>query len=215
MKTARRLALAAACTPALFGLPAQAGRPMLVEDAGVEEPGAGHVEAWFERAPGQARNWTVAPAYAPVPGLELGAALARDTHGRQTVRQLQLKWQPGVSAEGRCQHALVAGFARPLRGGNAPWLNGAVSCRIGPGVLHLNLGAAKPAGGQPGATAGVAWEQDLGFATGHAEWLVARRARPVFNLGLRREIVRGLQIDGSLGRCEGRALFSAGLTLSF
>lgn len=55
------LVLSAAALP----LVAHAGRPMMVDDAGVNHAGAGHLETWFERGPGGHRAWTAAPAYAP------------------------------------------------------------------------------------------------------------------------------------------------------
>ena len=43
---------------------AQAGRPLTVDDANVNEVGEGQVEGWWTRSPNGARSWTVAPAYA-------------------------------------------------------------------------------------------------------------------------------------------------------
>lgn len=59
-------------------LNAQAGRPLTVDDASVNDVGEGHVEGWWTRAPGGSRSWTVAPAYAPIQNVELGAGLARE-----------------------------------------------------------------------------------------------------------------------------------------
>lgn len=56
------LVLSAAALP----LVARAGRPIMVDDAGVNDAGAGHLEIWFERGPGGHRAWTAAPAYAPM-----------------------------------------------------------------------------------------------------------------------------------------------------
>lgn len=205
-----------ACTMALAPLAAQAGRPLMVDDAGINEPGAGHLETWFERGPGGQRNWTAAPAYAPIDGLELGAALSRDTTERNTSARVQAKWQLTPPRDERCTHAAVLSLAHTWPGaGNTPGLNLVMSCPIAPGTLHLNLGAAKPPLQRTAAFVGAAWEQDLGWATGHVEWIATQHARPVVNLGLRREIAKGWLLDGSVGRSAGQVLFSVGLKQQF
>lgn len=55
----------------------------------------------------------------------------------------------------------------------------------------------------------------MGWASGHVEWIAAQSAQPIVNLGLRREIGKGLQLDGSVGRQAGRTLFSVGLKQQF
>ena len=90
-----------------------------------------------------------------------------------------------------------------------------MTCPWPAGNLHLNLGGVRPAHQRSAAWVGAAWEQALGWATGHVEWIATQRARPVFNLGLRREIAKGLQLDGSLGRSGGQTLFSVGLKQQF
>lgn len=196
---------------------AWAGRPQLVDDAGTNDAGHGHVESWFERAPDGGRVWTVAPAYAPIARLELTATLARDVHAHHNQSRWQAKWQFTAPVENRCHHAAVLGAAHEQhRAGWAPWLTGIMSCPLaGAGLLHLNLGAMRPPGGPGAPFAGVAWERQLGMVTGHLEWLVARGAKPVFNLGLRREIGAGLQLDGSIGRSGGQTLWSLGLKQQF
>lgn len=199
----------------LLSATALAGRPMLVDDAGVNDPGAAHVEAWWERAPGNARQWTVAPAWSPVAGLELGAALVRNPGQDQSLARLQLKWQIGAAQGAACQQALTLGTRRQRHlPGTTPWLTGILSCAAGPGTLHLNLGASRNLD-RWGGNLGVAWEQDLGWATGHAEWLAARGTRPIVNLGLRRDVEPQLQLDGSIGRSGRQTLLSLGLKRQF
>ncbi|QTD45459.1 hypothetical protein [Ottowia testudinis] len=210
----RARTLLAACSLAL-PLMAQAGRPLMVDDAGVNEAGAGHIESWFERGPGGQRAWTVAPVYAPVAGLELGAAFARDTTERRNSLRLQAKLQFTAPADDRCYHAAVLGLAHTQGRGNTPGINLVMSCPFAPGTVHFNLGAAKPAHQPSAVFVGAAWEQELGWATGHVEWIATQRDKPIFNLGLRREIAKGLQLDGSLGRQAGRTLFSVGLKQQF
>ena len=201
---------------AALSLVAQAGRPMMVDDAGVNDAGAGHLETWFERGPGGHRAWTAAPAYAPIEGLEVGAAVSRDTTERSTALRLQGKLQFTRPTEDACGHAAVLGIAheRP-KAVNARWFNLVMSCPVAPGNVHLNLGATQTARKSAKAFIGAAWEQDLGWASGHVEWIAAQSAQPIVNLGLRREIGKGLQLDGSVGRQAGRTLFSVGLKQQF
>ena len=135
---------------------------------------------------------------------------------QQTLARLQAKWSLRPPSEQRCGQAALLGLDQPRpEGGTTPWLNGVVSCPFGAGTLHLNLGASRPRGERVAPAVGAAWERELGFATGHVEWLAARGSRPIVNLGLRRAVTPGLQLDGSVGRSGGRTLFSAGLKQQF
>ena len=64
------LLLLGTCSSAVWS-----GRPLTVDDANVNEPGHAQLEAWVARA-GGSTVYNVAPAYAPVDGLEIGALLA-------------------------------------------------------------------------------------------------------------------------------------------
>jgi hypothetical protein len=46
-----------------FVFSVQAGRPLTVDDASVNDVGRGHVEGWWTRAPNGPRSWSVAAAY--------------------------------------------------------------------------------------------------------------------------------------------------------
>lgn len=209
-------ALALACGPA-----AVAGRPMLLDDAGVEPPGAAHVESWFAHGPGAARLWTIAPAYGLRPGLELSAALARDPQAHQRALHLAAKWQPvppAADAPAHCYAAVSLALDQPAHGARlAPGLNGILSCPAAVGTLHLNAGLARaPRGGGAWPAGGIAWEQPLGAATAHVEWVLARGARALLNLGLRLDLTPALQLDGSVGRDgDGPARWSLGLKLQY
>jgi hypothetical protein len=209
--------LAGLALVSLLALPlAHAGRPMLVEDAGVDDTGTGHVEAWYERTPDLGRTWTVSPAYGVIEGMEVSAALARDVHNHQTLTRAQLKWQLNRAPEGECQWTTALGLGHAQHeSGASTWLNGVGSCPIGPGTLHMNLGVAKSPHESGAPFTGAAWEQDLGWVTGHVEWVAARRTKPIFNLGLKREVIKNLQIDGSIGRTGGHTIFSVGTRWQF
>lgn len=196
--------------------PGQAGRPLTVDEAHVNEVGAGHLEAWYSRQPGDARLWTVAPAYAPWQGIELGAAWARERGSALSSTSLQSKIQLGTPQEGRWHHAAVLGLAQArFQNGATRYATLIASREFAAGALHINLGASRTPGGPTLPALGLAWEQALGAATGHLEWLGQRRSKPQFGLGLRREVFKGLQFDGSLGRSDGSTLYSLGLKLQF
>ena len=123
---------------------AEAGRPMVVDDADVDDAGTGHVEAWYARQPGRAHTWTVAPAYAPIEGLEIGAGFTRDRTAASTSQSLQAKWRISPSREAGCNPAAVFGVLQ-VRGqpGTTPYVNGLLSCNSNWGATHFNLGGAK------------------------------------------------------------------------
>lgn len=196
---------------------AQAGRPLTVDDANVNDTGKGHVEAWYARQAGKAKTWTVSPAYAPVDGLEIGAALSRDTTARETSTALQLKWRITPSQDNGCNFGAVGGVAHTRGSGNAPYVNALATCNGAFGAVHLNLGAVRPSGGPSTGTWGVAYERALGAVTAHAEWFGQRHGRPTFQVGLRTEIAPDWQLDGTVGRDRGarETVFSLGLKRSF
>ena len=196
--------------------PAQAGRPLTVDDASVNEAGAGHVEAWYARQPGRAPIWTVAPAYAPIDGLELGAAFSRDRAADATTGAVQAKWRITPSLESGCNAGAVLGVAHTRgAGGNTPYLNGLATCNSAWGASHFNLGAVRSPGGPTLGTWGIAHEREFGQVTAHVEAFGQRLAKPTFQVGARMEVAKGLQIDGTVGRSNHETLVSLGLKQSF
>lgn len=216
MRKPDRSLLLVACAALSFSLPALAGRPLTVDDADVNDPGSGHVEAWYARQPGHAPTWTLAPAYAPVEGLELGAAVARDTSAPATTYSLQAKWRITPVRESGCNVGAVLGLSR-TRGlsGDTPYANGLLTCRSAFGATHLNLGALRGPGGPTLGAWGVAHEWALGRFGVHVEAFGQRHANPTFQAGLRTQLTPALQIDGSLGRSQRETLFSVGLKTDF
>jgi len=195
---------------------AHAGRPLNVDDANVNDPGAGHVEIWYARQPGGANVWNTAPAYAPVQGLELSATVSRDRTDGLTTTSLQGKFQLTPPKPGGCHQAVVLGMGHPTgQRGVTPYATGINSCELGPGAVHMNLGVNRAPGGPTSPTAGIAWEQALGLVTGNVEWLVQRNAKPTVALGLRTELMKDVQIDASIGRSGGDKLFSVGMKFQF
>lgn len=209
--------LAAALLAAAAALPAWAGRPLAVEDAGVNDTGHGHLETWFERSNGGARSFSLAPAYAPIDGLEFGAVLTREWRAGETAAAIQAKWQLSPSRDEGCNAAVVLGAAR-TRGvsGSGHFLTGVLSCNaFGPGSAHLNLGSAKDAGAASGSTWGLAYELPVGGVTPHLEWFGRRGEQPTLQVGARRDVADGVQLDGSLGHGNGETVFTLGFKLQF
>lgn len=194
---------------------AHAGRPLTVDDASVNEAGAGHVEAWYARQPGRAHTWTIAPAYAPIDGLELGAAISRDRTADTTTGAVQAKWRITPSQESGCNVGAVLGVAHTRgAGGNTPYLNGLATCNSSWGASHFNLGAVRAPGESTLGTWGMAHEREFGRVTAHVEALGQRHSKPTFQVGARMEVAKGLQIDGTVGRSDRENLVSLGLKQS-
>lgn len=210
MRTLLALSLAVlAATPAL------AGRPLTVDDASVNDAGAGHVEAWYARQPGRLHTWTVAPAYAPVNGLELGAAFTRDRTTPQSSAAVQAKWRITPVQDDGCNAGAVLGVAQARGAGRTPYINGLFTCNSAWGATHFNLGANRASGGPTLGTWGVAHEREFGAITAHVEAFGQRLAKPTFQIGARKEIAKGLQLDGTLGRSNRETLVSVGLKVGF
>ncbi|NPC55226.1 hypothetical protein [Caenimonas soli] len=200
----------------MLAAPAHAGRPLTVDDASVNEAGAGHVEAWYARLPGRAHTWTVAPAYAPIDGLELGAAISRDRTANATSGAVQAKWRITPSQESGCNVGAVLGVAHTRgAGGNTPYVNGLATCNSGWGASHFNLGAVHAPGESTLGTWGIAHEREFGRVTAHVEAFGQRHSKPTFQVGARMEVAKGLQIDGTVGRSDRENLVSVGLKQSF
>lgn len=194
---------------------AQAGRPLVVDDANVNEPGSGQFETWLAWG-SDSRLFHVAPAYAPAAGLELGALLARDGMASQTLVALQAKWRITPSQADGCNLGLVAGAARASADGGAVSLNGLATCNAGRlGSFHVNMGANQPRHAPAVPTWGLAYEREIGRVTPHIEWFGARHARPTLQAGLRGQVAPQVQLDGSIGRSGDQTTFTAGLKYTF
>ncbi|WP_372827790.1 hypothetical protein [Polaromonas sp.] len=195
---------------------ANAGRPLTVDDANTDDAGSGHVEGWYARQPGRANTWTVAPAYAPIDGLELGALATRDRTAASTSQSLQAKWRITPSRENGCNSAAVLGVSQTRgQSGTTPFLNGLLTCSSTWGATHMNLGAQRAPGGPGVGSWGLAHEREWGQVTMHAEAFGQRLAKPTFQMGVRTNLARQLQVDATLGRINRETLFSVGLKQSF
>ena len=190
---------------------AQAGRPLTVDDANVNDVGEGQVEGWWTRSPDGARSWTVAPAYAPIKNVELGAGLSREQKtGIQSVN-VQAKFRITESQEKGCNLGSVVGTARTDGESSKAYVNGLVTCNHPTlGSLHTNLGALDFSKSQRIGTWGLAWERAYGEVTAHVEVYGQRQEKPTMATGIRMNILPKLQIDTSVGRQSGQNLLTLG-----
>jgi hypothetical protein len=200
----------------LWAQPSLAGRPLSVDDANVNEVGAGHVEMWYARQPGTTNVWTVAPAYGIAKGIEIGVAVARDATNDSSTNTAQAKFRLTPSLEKGCNLGATVGASQANNGvENTPFFNGLLSCNSGFGSVHLNLGSNSPPTGPSLGTWGLALERELGSFTVHAETFGQENGSPTVQLGLRTELVKNVQIDGTAGRVNGESVLSVGLKFQF
>lgn len=194
---------------------ANAGRPLAVDDANTDAAGTGHVEAWLAQAPG-AQVYSIAPAYAPVDGLEIDALLSRDRRASVTLGALQAKWRITPSQEAGCNVGAVAGLGHATASPNSAYLNGLLTCNHPDlGSTHFNLGASRPRHAVTRLGWGMAYERPVGSVTPHIEWFGSEHAKPTIQVGLRGDIAKGVQLDGSIGRSAGAMLYTLGTKLVF
>jgi hypothetical protein len=197
LRPARTLALVAALSAAAA---AHAGRPLAVDDAGVNDRGNGHVEVWWEGNKGKRGAAFVAPAYAPVDGLELGAVLGRDRQGSDTLYGLQAKWLWSPAQDSGCNAASSAALLRSRQGSDTAYTVALIGTCAGDwGRAHANLGGVR----EPAATWqprwGLAYERPLGPVTVHAEAFGVRRSPVTLQAGARWEVAPGWQLDATIG----------------
>ncbi|MGE0312395.1 MAG: hypothetical protein AB7P21_12340 [Lautropia sp.] len=204
-------ALLIACCGVVHG-----GRPLNVEDAGVNDPGEGHFEAWLDAVEGAGTTLNLAPAWSPRRGVELSAGLARSPDRNDTASAVQAKIQPGATTAGVCAVAAIAGIGwTHAGGGTSPYATGVSSCTTPLGALHLNLGARREPGDGWLPTWGIAIERTAGAHAVHVEAFGERRAKPTLRAGVRRDLDRRWQLDGTIGHADGAILMSVGFERSF
>jgi hypothetical protein len=197
-------------------IPAQAGRPLTVDDANVNDTGDGHVEMWWTRSPGGTRSWTVAPAYAPVDNIELGAGVSREMRTGIQTQNIQAKFRITPTQENGCNFGAVAGYARVEGDSSKPYVNALFSCNSATlGSLHTNVGALDASSSQRVRTWGVAWERAYGEVTVHIEKFGMENEKPTVATGLRFNVMEDLQLDTSVGRTNKQNVVTVGLKWMF
>jgi hypothetical protein len=195
---------------------AHAGRPLTVDDANVNETGAGHVETWWARTADGNRSWNVAPAYAPVEGIELGAGMTRELRTGHITQNIQAKFRITPSQDNGCNVGAVAGYSRGTGEASLPYINALFTCNNQTlGSLHTNLGALNVSSSQRVRTWGVAWERPYGDVTVHIETFGLENDKPTWATGARFNVLTDLQLDTSLGRTQQKNMLTLGFKWMF
>ena len=195
-----------------------AGRPLAVDDANVNDPGAGHLEVFYQRLPGATDAWTLAPAYGVTDGFELSAAFNRDNTANVNATALQGKIRLTQSRDNGCNLATSFGLSQTNVGGIglSKFVNGLASCNVeGKGSLHLNLGVLNPPAGSSTGVWGLALERAFGPVTGHVEVFGQENQAPTVQMGFRTLMTKTLQVDATVGSLLGETLYSVGLKFLF
>ena len=199
-----------------FVLSVQAGRPLTVDDANVNDVGEGHVEGWWTRGPSGSRSWTVAPAYSPIQNVELGAGMARNPKTRLESQNIQVKFRLTPSQDNGCNVGAVVGAARTTGEASKAYVNALFTCNHAKlGSLHTNLGALDVSNSQRIGIWGLAWERAYGDVTAHVEVYGQQHDKPTWATGLRTNILPKFQLDGSIGRQGGHNLLTLGTKWMF
>lgn len=199
-----------------FVLSVQAGRPLTVDDASVNDVGQGHVEGWWTRAPNGSRSWTVAPAYAPIQNVELGVGLAREQKTGVETQNIQAKFRITPSQDNGCNVGAVVGAGRTTGEASKAYVNALFTCNHAKlGSLHSNVGALDVASSQSVGSWGLAWERAYGDITAHVEVYGQEHVKPTWATGLRTNVLPSLQLDASIGRQGGHNLLTFGTKWMF
>ncbi len=210
------------CAMALASLcvSAYAGRPLGVDDANVDDSGTGHVEAWASRDANGANAFNLAPAYAPLKNIELDALFSRNTTNRVNTATLQIKALFTEPQKQGCNFGGSLGVARTEGSGltqsfSTPYVNGIMSCNQGDFAFHTNLGANRPDGARTLASWGLALEETVGKDfSGHIEIFGQQESKSTVQFGLKKQLDK-LQIDGTVGRTDGKSLYTLGVKFTF
>lgn len=195
---------------------AWAGRPLTVDDAGMNEKGNGHIELWYAADNAGSRAFNIAPAYAAFENVEFGALLSRDTSLMSTAYAVQAKLILTPSKKDGCNVGVSAGIGWERHvSGNSPFANALLTCNMEAGSVHLNAGVVRSTGASAHETWGAAFEREFGAVTAHVEVFGERGAKATTQLGLRSEIAPKWQLDGTVGRHSNDTVYSIGLKRSF
>ena len=199
-----------------FSLHAYAGRPLLVDDAGVNDKGHGHVEAWYARGAEKNNSWHIAPAYSPTDWLEITAAFSRDNSEKFNSKGLTAKILFSPSKESGCNPGVLAGFSQTNGHSHTDThVTGLLTCNtVTYGSVHFNLGISALADTSP-VHMGIAYEKPIGPVTANLEIFKERYSKPITQIGLRGYILPRIQLDGSIGRQGSDTIFSIGTKIEF
>jgi hypothetical protein len=191
-----------------------AGRPLLVDDANTNESGHGHIETWYDN---KDKSFTIAPVYAPLEGLELGAVLSKSNSTFENTYSFQFKKLLSVAQESGCNTAATLGRSSVQNSGDQTvygW--GILTCNsIEWGSVHMNLGLTKANTQSSQQLYGIAFEYPIKGFVPHIEWLHQDSEKDVTSIGIRTELIKNLQIDGSYRTQDNESYYTVGIKIQF
>jgi hypothetical protein len=207
--------LVALCLTGAAGA-ALADRPLATDNAAINPRNGGDVELWVTRV--DSENLTsLRGAYSFWDSVELGASVASGSG--ITITGLEGKWLITPTQQNGCNFAAALGWSRVKIDGfgsnNGTGVNGIMSCNGGLGRLHLNVGYSKPSGADGVTSWGIAFERPFGAVTPHIEVFGLEDGDPTVQVGLRGDIARNVQLDGTIGRVDSVNIYSVGLRFRF
>jgi len=191
-----------------------AGRPLLVDDANTNEVGHGHIEAWYDN---KDKSFTAAPVYAPIEGLELGALISNSNSTNENTYSFQIKKLFTAAQENGCNAAATLGRSAVQNSGDYTLYGwGIVTCNSKEwGSVHLNLGLTKDNMQSSNQLYGIAFEYPIEGVVPHIEWLHQDNEKDVAAIGIRTEVIKNLQIDGSYRTQDGESYYTVGMKYQF
>lgn len=210
IKSLIALTLAAAATSAF------ADRPMVVDNALINARNSGDAELWVTNVESENLT-TLAANYSFWDRVELGALLASGSG--LNVTGFQGKWQITPSQANGCNFASTLSWTRARFSGehaDTTGLNGIMSCNSSSlGSLHLNLTLAKPSGFSSVTQWGIGYERSFGAITPHIEAFGSEDIDTAVRVGLRGDLTKAVQLDGSFGRTDGINIYTVGVRFKF
>ena len=176
-----------------------------MDDANTNESGHGHIETWYDS---KDKSFTVAPVYAPLEGLELGAVLSKSNSTFENTYSFQLKKLLSVAQESGCNTAATLGRSSVQNSGDQTvygW--GILTCNsIEWGSVHMNLGLTKANTQSSQQLYGIAFEYPIKGFVPHIEWLHQDSEKDVISIGIRTELIKNLQIELELEKNRHKTL---------
>ncbi len=201
---------------ALHTVPACAWRPLGSEEALANTKGQAHIETVWSRDVDGARYLTVIPSYSPVPGLDVLAITSQNLTDGLLEQALQTKIQLSSARYQDCFLSWVGGVTLWQKGdGSKSFLAANGNCVLAMGTLFSSLMTTRDAQGRAVPSLSLAWEQSYGPWTGFVEAMSESAHKPLLSLGVRRDVLPGVQLEGIWGKQGGQALISLGTRFTF
>jgi hypothetical protein len=185
---------------ALQTLSAYALRPLGPEETQASAKAGVHLETIWSRDADGSRYLTLVPSYTPLPGLDLLAVENRNLNDGAKEQSLQAK---------------IKVSSTRYQGCNLVWVVGVTACDLPLGTLLSSWVHARDAQGRWLPSLSLAWEHSWGPWSGFIETVSQPTDKPLFNLGIRRDVFPGLEVEGIWGKQAGQAVISLGTRFSF